>query len=100
MQIALIGCGAIGTALLELVKDDAGLQVAAIVVPGEGADAARAVAQRHAEAMAQRAAEAAADLAARKAAANEAATSHPDYIDPAAALLRAEWAAVAQKVQA
>ena len=46
MQIALIGCGAIGTALLELVKDDAGLQVAAIVVPGEGADAARAVAQR------------------------------------------------------
>ena len=41
MQIALIGCGAIGTALLELVKDDAGLQVAAIVVPGEGADAAR-----------------------------------------------------------
>lgn len=46
MQIALIGCGAIGTALLELVKDDAGLQVAAIVVPSEGADAARAVAQR------------------------------------------------------
>jgi len=46
MQIALIGCGAIGTALLELVKDDAGLQVAAIVVPAEGADAARAVARR------------------------------------------------------
>ena len=46
MQIALIGCGAIGTALLELVKDDAGLQVAAIVVPGDGADAAHAVAQR------------------------------------------------------
>ena len=46
MQIALIGCGAIGTALLELVKDDAGLQVAAIVVPAEGADAARVVAQR------------------------------------------------------
>lgn len=46
MQIALIGCGAIGTALLELVKDDAGLQVAAIVVPAEGAEAARAVAQR------------------------------------------------------
>nr|WP_315207929.1 aspartate dehydrogenase [uncultured Albidiferax sp.] len=48
MQIALIGCGAIGTALLELVKDDVGFQVAAIVVPEEGADAARAVAQRFA----------------------------------------------------
>ncbi|WP_395023801.1 aspartate dehydrogenase [Comamonas odontotermitis] len=46
MQIALIGCGAIGTALLELVKDDAGLQVAALVVPADGAEAARAVAQR------------------------------------------------------
>ncbi|WP_460483109.1 aspartate dehydrogenase [Comamonas humi] len=46
MQIALIGCGAIGTALLELVKDDAGLDVAAIVVPAEGAEAARAVAAR------------------------------------------------------
>ncbi|WP_406622528.1 aspartate dehydrogenase [Acidovorax sp. SDU_ACID1] len=46
MQIALIGCGAIGTALLELVKDDAGLHVAAIVVPAEGAGAARAVAER------------------------------------------------------
>jgi aspartate dehydrogenase len=46
MQIALIGCGAIGTALLELVKDDVGLQVAAIVVPPEAFDVARAVAQR------------------------------------------------------
>ena len=46
MQIALIGCGAIGTALLELVQDDAALQVAAIVVPAEGAEAARAVAAR------------------------------------------------------
>ncbi len=46
MQIALIGCGAIGTALLELVKDDVGLQIAAVVVPAEGAEAARAVAQR------------------------------------------------------
>ena len=46
MQIALIGCGAIGTALLELVKDDTGLQIAAIVVPVDGADAARSVAQR------------------------------------------------------
>lgn len=33
MRIALIGCGAIGTALLELVREDAGLTVAAIVVP-------------------------------------------------------------------
>ena len=46
MQIALIGCGAIGTALLELVKDDVDLQIAAVVVPAEGAEAARAVAQR------------------------------------------------------
>lgn len=46
MQIALIGCGAIGSALLELVKDDAGLQIAAIVVPGDSREAALAVAQR------------------------------------------------------
>jgi len=46
MKIALIGCGAIGTALLELVKDEAGLQVAAIVVPAEAAESAQAVAQR------------------------------------------------------
>jgi len=46
LRFALIGCGAIGTALLELVQEDAGLQAAAIVVPAEGADAAQAVAQR------------------------------------------------------
>ena len=46
MHIALIGCGAIGTALLELVKDDAGLTVAAIVVRAGSADAAQAVAAR------------------------------------------------------
>lgn len=46
MQIALIGCGAIGSALLELVKDDADLQIAAIVVPGGSREAALAVAQR------------------------------------------------------
>lgn len=46
MQIALIGCGAIGSALLELVKDDAGLQIAAIVVPDGSTEAAQAVAQR------------------------------------------------------
>ena len=46
MKFALIGCGAIGTALLELVKDDAGLQIAAIVVPETATDAAKAVIQR------------------------------------------------------
>ena len=46
MQVALIGCGAIGTALLELVQHDADLQVAAIVVPAEFSAAAQATAQR------------------------------------------------------
>ncbi|WP_326537459.1 aspartate dehydrogenase [Pseudorhodoferax sp.] len=44
MRIALIGCGAIGTALLELVREDTGLTVAAIVVPD--AATAQAVAAR------------------------------------------------------
>lgn len=46
MRIALVGCGAIGSALLELVKDDAGLAVAAVVVRDGAADAARAAAAR------------------------------------------------------
>lgn len=46
LRIALIGCGAIGTALLELVEEDAGLAIAAIVVPDEAADAALAAARR------------------------------------------------------
>ena len=46
MRVALIGCGAIGTALLELVQGDADLQIAAIVVPADFGAAARAVAQR------------------------------------------------------
>lgn len=46
MRMALIGCGAIGTALLELVQHDAGLEIAAIVVPTEFMAPARAVAQR------------------------------------------------------
>jgi len=46
MNIALIGCGAIGTALLECIKDDADLRVAAIVVPLEGTDAAQATGER------------------------------------------------------
>ncbi|MDM0045797.1 aspartate dehydrogenase [Variovorax dokdonensis] len=45
-RIAIVGCGAIGSSLLELLKDDAALEVAAIVVPEEGMPAARAVAQR------------------------------------------------------
>ncbi|KQP44282.1 aspartate dehydrogenase [Pseudorhodoferax sp. Leaf274] len=46
LQVALIGCGAIGTALLELVQHDTGLAVAAIVVPQAGVEAAQAVARR------------------------------------------------------
>ena len=46
MRVALIGCGAIGTALLELVQDDAGLEVVAIVVPDDSGAGASAVAQR------------------------------------------------------
>jgi len=46
MKIALIGCGAIGRALLEIIQNDRALQVAAIVVPPEGTDAAQATAQR------------------------------------------------------
>lgn len=46
MNIALIGCGAIGTALLELLKDDAALTVTALVVPQDAAEAARAIAAR------------------------------------------------------
>ncbi len=43
MRIALVGCGAIGSALLELVKDDPGFVVAAIVMR---ASTARAVSGR------------------------------------------------------
>jgi len=45
-RIALVGCGAIGTALLELLRGDGALAVAAIVVPEEGMPAARDVAAR------------------------------------------------------
>ena len=44
LNIALIGCGAIGSAMLELLRADSGLRVVAIVVPACGADAARTVA--------------------------------------------------------
>ncbi len=46
MRVALIGCGAIGTALLELVQGDTALRIATIVVPADFADAAHGVAQR------------------------------------------------------
>lgn len=46
LKIALVGCGAIGTAVLELLRADAGLRVAAIVVPRAALAGARAVAQR------------------------------------------------------
>jgi hypothetical protein len=37
----IIGCGAIGTAVLELLRDDPGLRVTVVVVPAEGMAAAR-----------------------------------------------------------
>ncbi|HZF84269.1 MAG TPA: aspartate dehydrogenase [Burkholderiaceae bacterium] len=46
LRFALIGCGAIGTALLDLVRDDSGLAAAAIVVPAESAEAAQAAVAR------------------------------------------------------
>lgn len=46
MRVALIGCGAIGTALLELVQADGELQIAAIVVPAPFGDNTRATCQR------------------------------------------------------
>ena len=45
-RIALIGCGAIGTSVLELLRDDANLQVRAIVVPADALAAAQSVAER------------------------------------------------------
>ncbi|MDM0115169.1 aspartate dehydrogenase [Variovorax sp. J22R133] len=45
LNVALIGCGAIGTAMLKLVQDDASLAVVAIVVPPEGVAAAQAAAR-------------------------------------------------------
>ncbi|MGJ7509003.1 aspartate dehydrogenase [Variovorax sp. GT1P44] len=45
-RIALIGCGAIGTSVLELLQADAKLEVSAIVVPAETLASARATAAR------------------------------------------------------
>ncbi|MDR1969473.1 MAG: aspartate dehydrogenase [Burkholderiaceae bacterium] len=46
LRIVLVGCGAIGSALLELLRGDDRLSVGAIVVPADVADAARTVAAR------------------------------------------------------
>ncbi len=46
LRIAIIGCGAIGTAALELLRDDAAISVAAIVVSANACEGAQAVAQR------------------------------------------------------
>ncbi|QOF81130.1 aspartate dehydrogenase [Variovorax sp. 38R] len=43
-RIALVGCGAIGTSVLELLRGDPALKVVAIVVPAEGVAAAQKVA--------------------------------------------------------
>ncbi|MDQ0011970.1 aspartate dehydrogenase [Variovorax boronicumulans] len=40
-RIALVGCGAIGTAVLDLLRGDPALQVAVVVVPAEGMAAAQ-----------------------------------------------------------
>jgi aspartate dehydrogenase len=45
-RIALVGCGAIGTSVLELLRGDAALKVVAVVVPADGIAAARPIAQR------------------------------------------------------
>ncbi len=45
LRVALIGCGAIGSSVIELLKGDAGLAVVAVVVPHEGLAAAQAALQ-------------------------------------------------------
>lgn len=45
-RIALIGCGAIGSAMLELLQADAALEIQAIVVPADAFAAAQATAER------------------------------------------------------
>jgi aspartate dehydrogenase len=45
LRVALIGCGAIGSSVIELLKGDASLAVVAVVVPHEGVAAAQAVLQ-------------------------------------------------------
>ncbi|OUL99096.1 aspartate dehydrogenase [Variovorax sp. JS1663] len=43
LRVALIGCGAIGSSVIELLKGDASLAVVAVVVPAEGLEAAQAL---------------------------------------------------------
>ena len=45
LRVALIGCGAIGSSVIELLKGDAGLAVVAVVVPADGVAAAQAALQ-------------------------------------------------------
>jgi len=45
-RIALIGCGAIGASVLELLQGDAALEIKAIVVPADALASAQATAQR------------------------------------------------------
>lgn len=45
-RIALVGCGAIGTSMLELLDADPALEIKAIVVPADAFAAAQAAAQR------------------------------------------------------
>ncbi|KWT73992.1 MULTISPECIES: aspartate dehydrogenase [unclassified Variovorax] len=45
LRVALIGCGAIGSSVIELLKGDAGLAVVAVVVPADGLAAAQAALQ-------------------------------------------------------
>ncbi|WP_077002489.1 aspartate dehydrogenase [Variovorax sp. KK3] len=46
LRVALIGCGAIGSSVIELLKGDASLAVVAVVVPAEGVAAAQAQLQK------------------------------------------------------
>ncbi|MEJ7686463.1 MAG: aspartate dehydrogenase [Variovorax sp.] len=46
LRIALIGCGAIGTSVLELLQGDPGLAIVAIVVPTDGLVAAQVAVQK------------------------------------------------------
>jgi len=48
LQLAMIGCGAIGASVLELLADDATLRVGWLLAPRAAHDAARAVLQRYA----------------------------------------------------
>lgn len=46
LQLALIGCGAVSTAILELLRNDPHVRVAALVVPEATVEKARRYASR------------------------------------------------------